>query len=188
MSDTSELLDVIDALVAVLRQHDVPNFITGSFASSVHGEFRATNDVDIVAELNAGQLASILVDLAEAFVTDADQAQDALSRGVGFNLIHSTTYLKVDVFPCVTDFNREAMRRAVPIEFPGARETFRVASVEDILLAKLWWFRLGGEVSEVQQRDVRRLVELNRQRLDMSYLTHWSNVLRVTDLLARALS
>ena len=187
MSDTAELLDVIDALVVVLRRHDVPYFITGSFASSVHGEFRATNDIDIVAKLDASRLASVLVDLSAAFVTDADQAQEALSRGAGFNVIHSTTYLKVDVFPCVNAFNSEAMNRAVAIELPGARERFWVASVEDILLSKLWWFRLEGEVSEVQQRDVRRLVELNRERRDREYLSVWSRVLRVDDLLARAL-
>ena len=105
MSDTAELLDVIDALVVVLRRHDVPYFITGSFASSVHGEFRATNDIDIVAKLAASRLASVLVDLSAAFVTDADQAQEALSRGASFNVIHSTTYLRVDVFPCVNAFN-----------------------------------------------------------------------------------
>ena len=53
------------------------------------------------------------------------------------------------------------------------------------LLSKLWWFRLGGEVSEVQQRDVRRLVELNRARLDREYLSVWSRVLQVDDLLSR---
>ena len=185
MSDTAELLGVVDALVVVLRRHDVPYFITGSFASSVHGEFRATNDIDIVAELDAVRLAAVLADLSAAFVTDADQAQDALSRGAGFNVIHSTTYLKVDVFPCVTAFNRAAISRAVAIEFPGSRERFRIASVEDILLSKLWWFRLGGEVSEVQQRDVRRLVELNRARLDREYLSVWSRVLQVDDLLSR---
>ena len=76
MSDTAELLGVVDALVVVLRRHDVPYFITGSFASSVHGEFRATNDIDIVAELDAVRLAAVLADLSAAFVTDADQAQD----------------------------------------------------------------------------------------------------------------
>jgi len=74
-------------------------------------------------------------------------------------------------------FNREANRRAVAISLPGASEPLRVASLEDLILSKLWWFRLGGETSEIQQRDVRRLIALNRARLDSAYLDQWATEL-----------
>ena len=187
MNDVTELFGVIDSAVAALRRHSIPYFITGSLASSVHGEFRATNDIDIVAELDPQRLGALFADLSATFVADLDQARGALARGESFNLIHSTTFLKIDIFPCVSEFNHEATRRAVSIAIPGAHETLQVASVEDIILSKLWWFRLGGETSEVQQRDVRRLVELNRERLDLPYLRRWSPQLKVVDLLERFL-
>ena len=183
VTDTSELLDVVNATVAALHRHGIEYFVTGSFASSVHGEFRATNDIDIVAALDVPRLEALLDELSSTFLTDAAQAREALATGGSFNLIHATTYLKVDVFPCVTAFNREAMRRAVSVPLPGASEPLRVASLEDIILSKLWWFRLGGETSETQQRDVRRLIALNRPRIDVAYLEQWATQLEVADLL-----
>lgn len=60
--------------------------------------------------------------------------------------------------------------------------------MEDILLAKLRWYRLGGESSEVQRRDVRQLIVLNRDALDMGYLRQWATVLGVDDLLTSAIA
>ncbi|HKG91464.1 MAG TPA: hypothetical protein VKA84_06230, partial [Gemmatimonadaceae bacterium] len=59
------------------------------------------------------------------FVADLDQARAALESRSGFNLIHQRTYLKVDVFLCLTAFEREATRRAEPIAISGAREALR---------------------------------------------------------------
>jgi hypothetical protein len=188
LSDAHDILTVVNDTIAALRRHGIPYFVTGSFASSVHGEFRATNDLDVVADLDERQLRALLDELSATFLVDFDQARSARARGQSFNLIHSTTFLKVDVFPCVSPFNHEALRRAVAIDVPGASEPLRVASVEDIILSKLWWFRLGGEVSQVQQRDVRRLIELNSDVLDRDYMFLWSRALRITDLLDQALS
>ncbi len=188
MSDASELIEVVDAVISALGEHSVPYFITGSFASSVHGEFRATADIDVVAELNASVLPSLIRNWDEAFVADIDQAMRALETGTSFNLIHRTTYLKVDLFPCDSAFNRSALDRAVSIQIPGAKESLRVSSLEDIIIAKLHWYRLGGETSEVQRRDVRQLVALNRDALDISYLRRWAGVLGVDDLLATTLA
>lgn len=188
MADTNELLGVVDAVIGALRRHHIAHFITGSLASSVHGEFRATNDIDIVAQLHTSQLSSLFHELASSFVADLAQATASLERSSGFNLIHRSTYLKVDVFPCVTDFDRHAIIRAVELRVPGAAEGLHVASVEDILLAKLRWYRPGGESSAIQLRDVQRLIDLNRDELDLAHLRHWAAALGVDDLLIRALA
>ncbi len=166
-------------------RHDVRYFVTGSFASSVHGEFRATNDIDIVADVDAARLGPLLDELSRDFVADLDQAASALASGSNFNLIHRVTYLKVDVFPCVSAFDREATRRAEVIAMPADMGSLRVATREDILLAKLRWYRLGDERSETQRRDIERLVALNSGEFDDSYLRRWATQLRVDDLLER---
>ena len=183
MSNRSELTAVLDAISEALREAGIVYFVTGSFASSVHGEFRATNDVDIVADLNPNVLSPLLERLSSAFVVDIEQAVAALDHGTAFNLIHRETYLKVDFFPCATDFDREAARRAERLQLPGARETLRIATKEDILLAKLRWYRLGDEVSSTQRRDIDRLIALNRDDFDMNYLRSWADRLVVADLL-----
>jgi len=54
-------------------------------------------------------------------------------------------------------------------------------------LAKLEWFRLGGEVSERQWRDVLGILELQAGNLDLRYLHEWAKELHVRDLLESAL-
>lgn len=154
----------------------------------MHGEFRATNDVDFVADFRHGDLRGVLRDLASEFIADPAVAAAAVSRGESFNLIHATTYLKVDVFTATGEFERQAIRRAITVTLPGAGAPIAVAAVEDILLAKLRWFRTGGEVSAVQERDIQRLVALNRDQLDLTHLAQWAAALGVSDLLERAIA
>jgi hypothetical protein len=63
-----------------------------------------------------------------------------------------------------------------------------VASAEDTLLAKLEWYRMGGEVSERQWRDVLGVLKVQAGGLDLEYLRRWARELGVDDLLERALA
>lgn len=63
-----------------------------------------------------------------------------------------------------------------------------MASAEDVILAKLEWYRRGGETSERQWRDVLGVLEVSGERPDGEYLRRWAATLDVSDLLERALS
>lgn len=187
MSEATELLAVIDGVIGVLRRHRILYFVTGSFASSVHGEFRATNDLDLVAQIDPDQLTPLFDDLSRDFA-DIEQARDTMALGTSFNLINRITFLKVDVFPCTSKFDRVAAERAETIVVPGAAEPLRVATKEDILLAKMRWYRRGAEMSETQRRDIERLISLNRGEFDEAYLQAGAAQLQVVDLLERFLA
>lgn len=187
VNDARDLFAAAQAVVTAFDRNDVLYFVTGSFASSVHGEFRATNDLDIVADIDAALLGPLFDELSRDFVADVEQATTALASGSNFNLIHHGTYLKVDVFPCASAFDREAASRAEVIAMPAGLGSLRVATREDILLAKLRWYRLGDEASETQRRDIQRLVALNRGEFDEKYLRSWAEQLGVNDLLEHLL-
>lgn len=61
----------------------------------------------------------------------------------------------------------------------------RVTTAEDVVLAKLRWYRLGGEESATQPRDIQKLIALNGPELDWPYIDGWAGRLGVTDLLSR---
>ena len=61
------------------------------------------------------------------------------------------------------------------------------ASPEDIIIAKLEWYRKGGEVSERQWRDIIGILKVRAGILDLEYLRKWTSELKVIDLLEKAL-
>lgn len=54
------------------------------------------------------------------------------------------------------------------------------------MLRKLLWYRLGGEVSEKQWRDVVEVLKVGGPQLSLAYLDSWGARLTLTELLARA--
>ena len=61
-----------------------------------------------------------------------------------------------------------------------------ITSAEDIVLAKLEWYRMGGEISDRQWRDVLGVLKVQGDRLDLDYLHRMAASLDLTELLARA--
>jgi len=179
-----------ETLIAALEDLEIKYLIGGSAASSAFGRFRATNDVDILAELYSSQVPALVQRLAHEFVAFEDEISSAVTVGHSFNLIHRRTVYKFDIFPARTAFDREQLKRArrIKITLLGAKLDIPIASAEDIVLAKLKWFREGGEASERQWSDIRGVIEIQAGKLDLEYLNTWALQLGIQDLLARVLA
>jgi hypothetical protein len=68
---------------------------------------------------------------------------------------------------------------------PAPRDLSRHA--QDTVLAKLDWFRKGGEVADGQWPDVLGVLKVQAAALDYLYLRDWAARLGLSDLLRRAL-
>jgi hypothetical protein len=84
------------------------------------------------------------------------------------------------------DLEQFRRRRLEIIVNEPERKAF-VTTAEDIILAKLEWYRLGGGVSDRQWRDILGVLKVQAGRLDLDYLQKWAVELGVADLLQRAL-
>jgi hypothetical protein len=183
-----ELFAALEPVLAALADLGMPHYIGGSVASSAHGVVRATADVDIVADMPPEQVNPLAEKLEDQYYLNRETMAEAARRQSCFNLIHLATMLKVDVFVAKRRrHDHEAFRRvqhkAMDADNPERR--FPVAAPEDIILAKLEWYRLGNEVSENQWRDVAGLIALHRNTLDRQYLETGARELGVADLLER---
>jgi hypothetical protein len=179
------------AVARALERMGVRHYLTGSLASSLHGEPRATNDADLVAELKPAHFAQLQAELGGRFFLDQGDFDHAVASERSFNLIDEVELAKVDVF-CVRDegYQHEALARTVRMELErdDPFSAIDVASPEDIVISKLRWYRLGNEVSDRQWRDIVGVLSAQAGRLDLTYVRGWCTRLGLEDLLDRALA
>lgn len=185
----SEPIQVTRKVVSAFEHIGIPYLIGGSFASAVYGVVRATMDADIVAEINPPQVEPLVERLHEEFYISSEMILEAIRHTSSFNLIHLETMFKVDVFILKQrPFDHNQMQRRVSQSLGEAQEERAFfCTAEDIILAKLEWYRAGAEASERQWRDVIGVLELQGDRLDFDYMMNWSVALGVQDLLQKAI-
>ena len=80
------LAALLAGTIARLERAGVPYMITGSVASSYHGEPRATRDLDIVIDPDPGGISLLVGELeADGLYVDAEAAVRALESRTQFN-------------------------------------------------------------------------------------------------------
>ncbi len=176
MSQQKLLKKVID----VLDSAKVDYMVTGSVASSLQGEPRATHDIDLVVDIRTSAVRSV----AQAFqmpdyYLDEETMLDAINRSGMFNLIDVNNGDKVDFWILTNDpFDQSRFLRRYTEEFMGT--TFQVSKPEDTILAKLRWAKMSGG-SEKQFTDALRVYEVQYEQLNLLYLENWVKQLEVDE-------
>lgn len=184
-----EAINVMMLVVDAFERMQIPYLVGGSMASAFYGVTRSTIDADFVADLRLDHVEHLVSDLGQEFYVDEEMIRDAILHHNSFNLIHLATMFKIDVFiQKHQPFDRVQMTRRVSRVFstdPDKRVF--ITTAEDIILVKLEWFRMGGEISDRQWRDILGVLRVQAGRLDLEYMRKWAVELSVADLLARAL-
>lgn len=185
----SEPVLVVATISRIFDALGIRYLVGGSVASSVYGIPRATQDVDLVADIRLADVDALTSVMAGEFYVDADMIRDAIQRRASFNMVHLATMYKADIFILQGDsWSREEMKRARTEEFdlPDGKVSIRFASPEDTLLHKLIWYKLGNQISDRQWSDILGVLKVQGTALDQAYLDRWAPLLDVFDLLVRA--
>jgi hypothetical protein len=174
------LAELLAEMGGRLAQAGILYMVTGSIASSFHGEPRATRDIDIVADPTPEALDKFVFALpSDAFYVDLDAARAALGERSQFNVIETGSGWKVDlIIRKDRPFSVEEFARRQPAELLGL-STF-VASAEDVIIAKLEWAQAGE--SERQLRDVAAILAVSGAGLDYPYIERWVDALKLGDM------
>lgn len=153
-----DLVSAFRAVVDALESVEIDYLVVGSMAAAAWGVARTTRDVDLVALMSACDVQHLLGRLdADSFYVLADDAVRAGQDGGSFNVLHTTSGGKVDVFVARQDdeFTRSRMERKVRSEVLGVQA----------------WIATPEDVTEIAAT----------QELDEPYLRRWAPVLGIAD-------
>ncbi len=172
---------LLEKVLPLLDSLGIDYMITGSIASSLHGEPRSTHDIDLVVVIPPKAIAGLLAAFSGPdFLLQEDAVRDALRRHSMFNLLSLADGDKVDFWILTNeafDQSRFARRQAVAVGSLRAN----VSAPEDTILVKLHWAKLSGG-SEKQFKDALRVYEVQGAALDFDYLEKWAKTLDIEEL------
>lgn len=183
----NELLRVAVAVAEAVEQCGLRYSIGGSLASAVNGEPRSTLDVDILVDLPPTSVDAFVRALGTDFYLDPDAVARAVRDHSSANVFHHHTSIKVDVFVAGDSvLERSQLDRRCRVHVTAG--DLYVHSPEDLVLQKLHWYRLGGEVSDRQWRDTLGILSVQHGRLDLAFMTRTAATIGLDALLKRALA
>ena len=167
-----------------LRELGIEFMLSGSLASSLQGEPRATHDIDLVVALARRDCARLRDAFpASGFYLSESAMREAVESQRMFNLLDITSGDKVDFWILTREpFDQSRFARRGQTKVDGV--VVDVSRPEDTILAKLLWARQSGG-SEKQFGDALGVYEVNFGQLDFTYIAKWVASLEVGTLWQR---
>jgi hypothetical protein len=176
--------DLFRRLSTILSRANIPYILTGSFAATVYGLGRGSQDVDFIIAADEAQIKTLLSLLpVNGFYSEPNAALEACRRSSMFNLIDNITGLKIDfIFRKMRPFSQEEFKRCRTAPVLGV--TLSIASPEDLIIAKLEWAKMGASCRQIE--DVTGILKVRGDELDHPYLEHWIDQLGLSEQWASA--
>lgn len=173
--------ELLKKIIQTLEESHVEYMITGSVASSLHGEPRSTHDIDVVVAIKKADVSKLTrIFHPPRFYLDKESIHQAIEKKDMFNLIDSKEGGKIDFWMLTDDpFDQCRFSRRQKEKVMGFQ--MQVSSPEDTILVKLKWAKLSGG-SEKQFTDALRVYEVQSKNLDTAYLETWVKKLDLESL------
>ncbi|MBA3826365.1 MAG: hypothetical protein H0X24_21000 [Ktedonobacterales bacterium] len=117
------IIQALESITMVFDTLSIPYYIGGSVSAYQYGYQRATNDIDIIADIQEAQAYPLAMQLGNDYYADAEMIRDAIRRRSSCNFIHLSTGLKVDIFLLKdTPYTYEQMRRRHMVSFDATHQ------------------------------------------------------------------
>ena len=175
------LFELLQKVVEVFERLQIQYLVTGAIASVAYGEPRLTNDIDIVAGMREEHISGLLeaFPLHDFYVSE-EAITDAIQHQGQFNIIHSSSGLKVDVIIRKdTEFDRSRFSRIRRIQ-PAESYQANFASPEDVIIKKMEYYKEGA--SEKHLRDITGILKVSGDAVDRDYISDWARRLELTEI------
>ena len=174
----------LEGLIEKLNRQDIPYMLSGSVSSSLHGNPRATKDVDIVIAPTEEQILNFSNVLGKRYYVNLDAVRYAFAHNSMFNVIDNESGWKADfIIRKDRPFSHREFERKCTAKIK--KLDVWVTSREDTILSKLEWAK--NSHSEQQFRDALGVAVVQWHSLDIDYLHKWAKELRVESSLKQLL-
>lgn len=178
--------EILADVVARLDSLGVSYAVGGSLSSSVWGQARQTNDIDIAIDLAASVSRAFVQAFGDPYYVSDEEIAEALSSSETYRMVqlmHMEEAFKIDLFLLRNGvYERSELERARLVQI-GPGLSVRVSAPENIVLAKLRWYVAGNRISDRQWNDIVQVLEVQAGHLDDAYLDHWAAHFGVRELL-----
>jgi len=176
--------DLFRRLALLLDEAAIPYMLTGSFAGTVYGLGRSSQDLDLIIVADEIQIKKLFDLLPKnEFYSEPQSALDACRRNSMFNIIDEVTGLKVDfIFRKKRPFSEGEFRRRKLA--PVQDVQLFVVSPEDLVIAKLEWAKMGASLRQIE--DVTSILKVRKDELDLAYIEQWVKELALSEQYAAA--
>jgi hypothetical protein len=174
-----ELAELAGKIGGIMKEMQIPYFLTGGVVSSFYGEQRSTQDVDVVISLantKKEDVDKLFQELQKQFMVSRSAFDEAISRNRMFQALDIKTMLRADINVGGMSFDR--FDKIIEEEiFPNVFVS--IASPEDSILSKLIWIKKGSGRSK---QDVVAMLKI-QTKLDWEYLSGMAKQLAVQNIL-----
>lgn len=168
--------------VTILDALKIPYMVTGSFAVNFYGIPRTTHDIDLVVQIQVGEVEGLARQFPTDFYVDVEMMRQAITQQSMFNVIDPTSGLKLDFWILKRDaYDIERFRRRQPQQVFG--HTIWMPTPEDVILSKLLWYKEAQ--TDKHLNDARGVWAIQKETLDLTYLREWASKLDVQNWLEK---
>jgi hypothetical protein len=178
------VLETLRLAWTTLQSLHIPAAVVGGLAMTTWKRARFTKDVDLLIALPEAEAKAVFRQLsAVGFRAKGREALIRLPDGTRFlQLVHDDALLdiQVDLLLANTPFHLQAIERRIALPESELGFAVDVVSCEDLIVLKL----LAGRI--LDRADAAELLRLNRDTLDLPYLTGWVRQLRLQRAFAEA--
>lgn len=190
-TQASETASMDDALIqtllevtAVLERLCIPYAVTGSVASSIHGEVFQSMDADVILLASSRDASQIASSLGPRFYAPVDMLSEAAATRTFANVIDNRTGLKVDLsFISEDPYLHRVLERRIRSTIGSHPAEFWFVTPEDIILMKLIWRK--DTRSAKQWENALGVVRVRGARMDWAYLRRETEAQGLLDDLIR---
>lgn len=187
----SEMTWIQDSIELALQLHatfaalSIPYYVTGGLAAITYGEYRTTQDVDVVLDIAREDITRLVTPLEGDgfYIPGIEDVQTG--RMNTLSITHTETIARADLMITSYDaFAQAKFEHRQLVDIPGRGSLFFI-SAEDLVLNKLRWRQRSQ--SEKQWRDILGVLKTQQNSLEIHYMRSWAESLFLLPDLEQAL-